>query len=108
MNKVMLVGNVLDTKTEYGKNEHKYINFTLESKEQYRDKHGETKSWSTRIRCIYEPPADDITVEAGDYMFCEGKINTRNIETEKGKVWITEVKCSDVKRLGSTEEETPF
>lgn len=97
MNKVLLAGEVIDKNTVdlQGK---KLDTFTVEAKERYKDKAGEVKIWSTRIKCTYDGSTHGY-LEKGDFVVAEGKLVIRSFDSEKGKVWITEVRCDQVNRV---------
>lgn len=119
MNHARASGEILDFKEEVWNNRH-FTSFVVDTKKQYKDKAtGEMKSWSTRLKCTYEHP--NFALNVGDYVYVEGSINNRSIESQKGKVWVTEIKCEDVQVLKSvkprstnygpapmTTEEIPF
>lgn len=96
MNRSELMGEVIDSKQESWNNK-TYTTFVVEAPtSSYTDKAtGERKTWKERIKCNYEHP--NFQVNIGDTVFAEGTISNRSMETKnRGKVWVTEVKCKEV------------
>lgn len=119
MNKVAVSGEVSSCRDEAW-NGRKFLNFVVDTKETYKDKvTGEMKSWSTRVKCTYEHP--NFAIGIGDYVYIDGKLTVRAIESEKGKAWVTEVRCNEVQIVkvmkkmdfnfgppAAKQEEVPF
>lgn len=105
MNKVLVQGDVLDiTDVElFGK---RVSGITVETKEKYKDKQGQVKSWSTRIKCTYDDSVHG-EVKKGDNVLIEGKLSVRSTETDRGKVYITEVRTEQLTVLHAPEITSP-
>lgn len=100
MNKVIISGEVLDLSDVevHGK---PLTAMTVEVKEKYKDRQGEIKSWSTRCKCTFDMTLHG-TVEKKDIVVAEGRLSVRTIESDKGRVYITEIRCDQVTKLPST------
>lgn len=100
MNKVIISGEVLDLSDVeiHGK---PLTLMTVEVKEKYKDKQDNIKSWSIRCKCTFDMGLHG-PVEKGDIVVAEGRLAIRSLESDKGRVYITEIRCDQVTKLPSS------
>lgn len=101
MNRVILVGRITkDPELKKTAQDIAVVNFTLAVNRNYTDQQGEKQA--DFISCVvWRKPAENVAkfVTKGMLLGVEGRIQTRQFESETGMKYITEVLCDSVQFL---------
>ena len=101
INRTILVGRITkDPELKATQSNISFVNFTLAVNRQFKDDKGETQV--DFIQCIvWRKQSENLAryVKKGALLGIEGRIQTRNYETEEGTRYITEVVCDTVQFL---------
>ena len=107
INNVVLVGRLTkDPELKSTQSNIHFCNFTLAVNRQYKNEQGESET--DFISCIvWRASAENLAKyqRKGALIGVEGRIATRNYETDSGTKYITEVVCDNVQFLESKKEE---
>ena len=109
VNKTILVGNVgADPEVRYTQNGSAVANFSLATKERYKDKAGVQQDKTEWHRVVIWGKLAEVVgeyVKKGQLLYLEGKNVTRKWEDNNGvEKYTTEVVCNSMQMLGSKSE----
>ena len=106
MNRVILVGRITkDPEVKMTQSNIAVVTFTLAVNRQFADQSGERQA--DFIQCVvWRKQAENLArfVKKGALLGVEGRIQTRQYETENGMRYVTEVVCDSVQFLESKGE----
>lgn len=109
MNKVILVGRITkDPELKKTSSDVSFINFSLAVNRTYADAQGERQA--DFINCVvWRNQADNLAkyVSKGALLGVEGRIQTRQYESENGTRYVTEVLCDNIQFLESKGSTSP-
>jgi len=112
MNRVILVGRITkDPEVKSTQSNIPVVTFTLAVNRQFSDQSGEKQA--DFIQCVvWRKQAENLArfVKKGALLGVEGRIQTRNYESDNGTRYVTEVVCDSVQFLeskGSNVEAEP-
>lgn len=107
INSVVLVGRLTkDIELKKTPNNTSTCTFTLACDRRFKDENGNTQA--DFIQCVaWRQSADYLAQYAvkGGVIGIEGSIQTRNYEGQNGRVYVTEVICSQVKLIGEHKRQ---
>jgi single-strand DNA-binding protein len=111
VNKVILIGNLgKDPETRYMPNGEAVTNITVATSETWKDKNGEKQEKTEWHRVTFYRKLAEI---AGEYLkkgrpvYLEGRLETRKwVDKTGAERYTTEIIASDMKMLGSKQEDT--
>jgi len=111
VNKTILVGNVgADPEIRYTQNGGAVANFSLATKERYKDKSGVQQEKTEWHRIVIWGKLAEVVgeyVKKGQLLYLEGKNVTRKWEDNNGvEKYTTEVVCNSMQMLGRKSEES--
>ncbi len=112
INRVILVGRITkDPEKKETQSNIPVVSFTLAVNRQFTDQSGERQA--DFIQCVvWRKQAENLAryVKKGALLGIEGRIQTRNYETDNGTRYVTEVVCDSVQFLESKGDtgDTPY
>ncbi len=108
MNRVILVGRITkDPEVKQTQSNIPVVSFTLAINRQFTDASGERQA--DFIQCVvWRKQAENLArfVKKGALLGVEGRLQSRQYETESGTRYVTEVVCDSVQFLESKGEQT--
>jgi single-strand DNA-binding protein len=108
INKVILVGRITkDPEVKSTQSNIPVVTFTLAVNRQFTDQSGERQA--DFIQCVvWRKQAENLArfVKKGALLGVEGRIQTRNYESDNGTRYVTEVVCDSVQFLESRSDVT--
>jgi single-strand DNA-binding protein len=108
INKVILVGRITkDPEVKSTQSNIPVVTFTLAVNRQFTDQSGERQA--DFIQCVvWRKQAENLArfVKKGALLGVEGRIQTRNYESDNGTRYVTEVVCDSVQFLESRADVT--
>jgi single-strand DNA-binding protein len=109
INKVILVGRITkDPELKKTSSDVSFINFSLAVNRTYADAQGERQA--DFINCVvWRNQADNLAkyVSKGALLGVEGRIQTRQYESDNGTRYVTEVLCDNIQFLESKGSSSP-
>ncbi|MFA6377503.1 MAG: single-stranded DNA-binding protein [Acholeplasmataceae bacterium] len=109
MNRVILVGRITkDPEVKTTQSNIPVCSFTLAVNRQFTDQSGERQA--DFIQCVvWRKQAENLErfVKKGALLGVEGRIQTRQYETDNGTRYVTEVLCDSIQFLESRSESEP-
>ena len=110
INRVILVGRITkDPEMKSTQSNIPVVSFTIAVNRQFKSENGENDT--DFIQCVvWRKQAENMAkyVSKGNLIGIDGRIQTRNYETEHGTKYITEVVCDNVQYLESKKEDSEF
>lgn len=108
INRVVLVGRITkDPELKVTSSNIPVVSFTIAVNRSFTDQSGERQA--DFINCVvWRKQAENLAryIKKGGLLGIEGRIQTRNYETEQGMRYVTEVLCESIQFLESRNEQS--